>query len=180
MRFHIGRLGARIWQARYKRDAVARHWWIDAGWYRFCLIQRLAAIAILCAIIVTSAACPAHLSPKVTIDVSDRTAYSALRLVDTDEEAAYHAKVFTPTQHQAISAKFSKLYQGVVDVANIGIALPTGGTLSVSDLAKVNALAQDVADLASLISPSAGAALQADYAAFVSKVNALISAVKGL
>jgi hypothetical protein len=124
--------------------------------------------------------CAAHLSPKVTIDVADRTAYAALRLFDTDEEAAYHAKLITPAQHQAISAKLSQLYQGVIDVANIGINLPTGGTLSAADLVKINGLALSVTDLATLIAPSVGAALQADYAAFQTKVSALINAVKGL
>jgi hypothetical protein len=42
--FHVVRLGLPhgrpIWNARYSRDWVARHWSLDLGWYRFVLIRR--------------------------------------------------------------------------------------------------------------------------------------------
>jgi hypothetical protein len=127
-------------------------------------------------------ACAHHYSAKVTIDVSDRTAYAALRTFDAAEEALYHQKTAWPTvaQHEAISAQISKAYQAVVDVANIGLLLPPGGQLSTADLSKIGALEKNIADLAGLISPTAGAAIQDAYATFKTQASALIAAVKGL
>jgi len=127
-------------------------------------------------------ACAHNLSPKVTIDVADRTAYAALRVVDVDEETLYHQKGAwpTPAQHVDISKKLSQGYGLIIDVANIGLAVPPAGKLSTADLAKVTQLGGLVADLVSLASPATGAKIQTDIQTFVSKANALINAVKGL
>jgi hypothetical protein len=38
MKLHLVRLGGYQWQAAYRRDFVARHAWVDLGWWRLCLI----------------------------------------------------------------------------------------------------------------------------------------------
>lgn len=40
MTLHVVRLGLPHWQIAYRRDSVARHWWIDLWRWRFCVIQR--------------------------------------------------------------------------------------------------------------------------------------------
>ncbi len=39
---HIGRLGMKTWQLAYRRDFIARHWWVDLGWYRLVAILKMA------------------------------------------------------------------------------------------------------------------------------------------
>lgn len=126
----------------------------------------------------TSQACAHNLSPKVTIDVADRTAYAALRVVDVDEETMYHANasVITPAMHKQISAKISQAYALVIDVANLGVNLPAGAKLSAADLQIVGQLTQVVADVAALI-PASNANLQADLQKFKNAVTELSAAI---
>jgi hypothetical protein len=39
-RLHVVRLGFSMWDAGYRRDWMARHWWLDIGRWRVCLIRR--------------------------------------------------------------------------------------------------------------------------------------------
>lgn len=39
-RLHVVRLGFSVWDAGYKKDWMARHWWLDCGRWRVCLIRR--------------------------------------------------------------------------------------------------------------------------------------------
>jgi hypothetical protein len=101
--------------------------------------------------------CAGNLTPKVVIDKADSTAYVSTRAFQEAEEIAWHAKAPWPSaaQHQVIGTKLSGIYQSIIDVANIGLALPPGTTLSLADLAAVAQLEQLVVDLSTLISPPA-------------------------
>lgn len=135
---------------------------------------------LLAALLVATVACAGHASPKVTIDVADRTAYGALRILDIAEEGAYHAKGAwpTPAQHQAISVKFSQAYQAVVDTANLGIALPPGSKLTPADLAIIGKLTTTVADLATLVgAPGVSATIVIDFNKFQTQAAALVAAI---
>ncbi len=144
----------------------------------------VSALALAC--LITTAgiapACGGKTPPKVVIDVADRGAYQALRALDVAEEAAYHAKGPwpTPPQHQAVSQKFSAAYQAVIDVANLGVALPRGATLSAADLAVVGKLTTVVGDMAVLVgAPGAGHDIATAFQAFQAKATALVNSVKG-
>lgn len=39
-RLHVVPLGSRCWDAGYRHDWMARHWWLDCGRWRVCLIRR--------------------------------------------------------------------------------------------------------------------------------------------
>jgi hypothetical protein len=137
-------------------------------------------IPLLIAIGLVTAACPGKLSPKVGVDVADRTAYSALVAFDVAEESAYHAHAVwpTPAQHIAISVKLSQAYQAVVDVAHVGIALPPGSQLSTADLAAVGKLTTVVADIAALVgAPGVGADITTTFNSFQAKASALVTSV---
>lgn len=143
--------------------------------------MRISLTALMVLALGSFIAC-AHPSPKVVIDVADRTAYQALRAFDTAEETAYHAKGIWPTaaQHQAISAKFSEAYQAVVDVASLGASLPAGAKLSAADLAVVGKLTVIVDDLAKLLGqPGVGTDVAAKFAAFQTKAAALVASIGG-
>lgn len=38
IRFHVIRLGVTQWAMGRRADRLSRYWWIDAGWWRFCVI----------------------------------------------------------------------------------------------------------------------------------------------
>lgn len=42
-RFSLVRLGMANWSAGFRHDWVARHWWLDFGWFRACVIRRHSA-----------------------------------------------------------------------------------------------------------------------------------------
>lgn len=39
-RLHVSVLGFPYWDAGYRHDWMARHWWIDVCYWRVCLIRR--------------------------------------------------------------------------------------------------------------------------------------------
>lgn len=129
----------------------------------------------------TTGACAGHLSPKQQIDRADRTAYAALRGFQQAETAAYHAKAVwpTPAQHQQIGAKLSVAYQGVIDLAGLGLDIKTGQPLPPQAAKLIADLAQTVVDLTALVSPSASAELQAKVTQVKSTINVLIANVQG-
>lgn len=119
-------------------------------------------------------------SPKVTIDRADHAALASVRAFQLSEEAAWHASAVWPTavQHADINGKVSQAYQLIVAVANLGISLPPGATLTAADLAAVAQLAQVVADLVAL-TQRATPAVQQQAAAAQQRVAALRAAVLG-
>lgn len=123
-------------------------------------------------------ACAAR-TPKIIIDQADRTAYVSTRAFQTAEEAAWHAKAPWPTaeQHQQIGAKLSGLYQAIIDVANIGIALPPGTNLSAADLAALSQLTQLVTDLTTLVT-TATPTIQADWTQAKADIGSLTTRVR--
>ncbi len=112
---------------------------------------------LLCVVALIVAGC-ATLSPKATVDKYTRLAYTSTRAFQTTEEAAWHAHAPWPTgpEHQALNAKVSQVYALITAVANTGIALPPGKTLSVADLALIGNLEQVVADLLALVRGTPG------------------------
>lgn len=146
-------------------------------------MKRLLLLPVLLAIVLGASACAHPLaSPKVVVDVADRTAYAALRAFDVAEETAYHAKAAwpTPAQHQVLSAKISQAYQLVIDTANLGLALPPGSKLSAADLAAVGKLTAVVSDMAALVgAPGISADITSTFTAFQAKATALVTSVKG-
>ena len=81
---------------------------------------------ILFALVFVTACGP--ISLKQQIDRDDRVAFESLRLFQTMESGAYHAKAPWPTdaQHREIGGKLSQAYTLVIDVASAGLALKTG------------------------------------------------------
>jgi hypothetical protein len=119
-------------------------------------------------------------SPKVVIDTADRAAFTALRAFQTAEEAAYHSRLPwpTPAQHITVNGKVSQGYALIISVANLGIALPPGASLSLADLAVIGQLTQVVADIVAL-TRTADPATQAAATATQTQVTALTAAVQG-
>jgi hypothetical protein len=129
--------------------------------------------------LVASAGC-GGISPRVTIDKVDRAAYTALRGLQTEEEATWHANVGWPSadQHQAINGKISQAYTLIVDVANLGLSLPANASLSTADLSAVEQLTTLISDIMSLVQ-SAPAPVQSNAAVAQARVQDLVRTVTG-
>lgn len=143
------------------------------------MIRRL-GLTIALLVTLTGAACAGHLSPKVAIDQYDRAAYTSVRSFQVAEEAAWHAKASWPTaaQHQDINAKVSRVYQLIIDTANLGVALPPGSSLSAADLAIIGNLQTVVADLVVLVKGAPPATVTA-AGAIQTQTNNLVAKAKG-
>lgn len=117
----------------------------------------------------TACATTGSTSPKVTIDRLDRGAVGAVRAFQLIEQASWQAKAGwdTPSTHRRIAVLLGGdpscapptpcppgIYDLIIDVANIGLALPPGATLSAADLQAVGALKTAVTDLVAIASPS--------------------------
>ncbi len=140
----------------------------------------LALCVLLTSTVLTAGGCAGNPTPKVVVSTADRAAYEAIRAFQVAEESAYHAKLPWPTdqQHRDINAKVSQAYTLVIDVANLGLALPPGGKLTAADLAAVGQLTQAVADIVALAAPAPPNVQQAALTA-QAKAQALASSVGG-
>ncbi len=133
---------------------------------------------------------------KVTIDVADRTAYTSARALQKAVEADYQAHQPWPSfeerrkinillggdptcQPSATVVCKKGIYDLVVDVANIGLALPPGGKLSADDLKNIGLLEKAVTDLVSIVSTKASQSIQDKTAEFNTKAGTLLAVVKG-
>lgn len=139
------------------------------------------ARALLVAIALLASACAGTLSVKQQIDRADRTAFVALRGFQQAETAAYHARALWPTaaQHQQIGAKLSFAYQGVIDLATLGLDVRTGQPLPPQAAKLIVDLTATVVDLVGLVLPSASADLQAKVTQVKASINLLIANVQG-
>jgi hypothetical protein len=111
-------------------------------------MRRLSVVVVL----LCATGCGAGVSVKQKIDQADRVAFESLRLFQTMETAAYHARAPWPSadQHQQIGAKLSQAYTLVIDVAQAGLTLQAGVPASQQLLTEVALLGQLVGDVLEL------------------------------
>lgn len=137
---------------------------------------------ILVLLLASVPACAGQLAPKQTIDRADRTAYAALRSFQVAEETAWHSKQTWPTaaQHQAIGAKLSLAYSGVVSLATLGLDLQPGQPLPAQAAKLIADTTQAVVDIVAVVNAGAATGLQQQIADAKAKVGLLVSQVQGV